>query len=152
MTGQIQEIDLATSAIATVAASVSGVDAAPAFSIFNVRDNIIALVYPMTSETIISELGTMQDLAMIACDVLTPFVDALNTDYQGILVIAKNIKKAFVREVSNHSDGSAGTFFNNTISAVTTCRLEFLPYYVYGNTQYIGYRVSLEDVKLKYDL
>lgn len=152
MTAQIQEIDTAVEEIAAVAATATGVDAAPAFAIFNVKDNVIALVYPMNADVDVSELGTMQDLANITCDVLTPFVDVLNTDLRSILVAAKNIKKAFVKETIIRADGSRGGFFNNSVSAVSFCRMEFIPFYQYGNTVYIGYRVILETVKLKYDL
>jgi len=141
------EIDTAITAIAAVTASVSGVDAAPAFAIFNVRENIFALHYVMTSQSEIAPIGTMRDLAVIACDIITPFVDVLSTDLQEILQIAKAVKLAFVREAS-----SGGDMFSNTISTFGICRMEFLPNYIYGNTQYIGYRIMLEDVKLEYDL
>ena len=142
-----QEIDTAITAIAAVTASVTGVNAAPGFAIFNVRENVFALHYLMASDTEISEIGTMQDLALITCDLLTPFVDVLNTDLQGILQIAKAIKLAYIREAT-----SGGDFFGNTIDTFGHCRVEFLPSYLYGNTVFIGYRIMLEDVKLKYDL
>lgn len=142
-----QEIDVTVSAIAAVTASVSGVNAAPAFAIFNVRENVFALHYVMTSDCEISEIGTMQDLATIACDILTPFVDVLNTDLQGILQIAKAVKLAFIREAT-----SGGDMFGGTIDTFGHCRMEFLPSYLYGNVLFIGYRVMIENAKLKFDL
>lgn len=142
-----QTIDAAVAAIAAVTASVSGVDAAPAFAVFNVRENVFALHYVMTSDCEISEVGTMQDLAMIACDVITPFVDILNTDLQSILQIAQAIKLAYITQLTIVSG-----FFGGTIDTFGHCRLEFLSNYPYGGIQYIGYRVMLEDVKLKFDL
>ncbi len=142
-----QAIDTAIIAIAAVAASATGVDAAPSSDLFNVNENTFALTYLMASASEISEIGTMQDLALIACDVLTPFEQVASLGLLPILRVAKNIKLAFIQEVT-----SGGDFFGNTISAVSFCRVEFLPNYIYGGIQFIGYRVILEDVKLKYDL
>lgn len=142
-----QQIDTAITAIAAVTASVSGVDAAPAFAIFNVRENVFALHYVMAGSLEVVTTSSLMDLALIACDVITPFVDVLNTDLQGILQTAQAVRLAYISETA-----TGGSFFSGTIDACARVRIEFLPNYVYGNTQYIGYRVLLEDVKLMYDL
>lgn len=142
-----QTIDAALTAIAAVAATASGVDTAPAFDIFNIKGNIFALTYLMTSDTEISEIGTMQDLATIACDVLAPFVDVMQVGLYDILIVTQNIKLAFIREAT-----TGGDMFSNTITAYSHCRIEFVPSYIYGGIQYIGYRVIVEEAKLKYDL
>lgn len=142
-----QEIDTAITAIAAVTASVSGVDVAPDFEIFNVRENVFALHYVATSSMEVVTTSSFMELANIHCDVLTPFIDALNSDLQEILQVAKSIRLAWMRETV-----SGGTYFNNTVNAVARTRLEFVPNYPYGNIQHIGYRVILEETKLIYDL
>lgn len=142
-----QTLTGAVTAVAAVTASVSGVDAAPAFAIFNVRENVFALHYVMTSIIDISETGTKQHLALIACDLITPFVDVINDDLETILGLTDDISTAFVREAS-----VGGDMFSGTLDTFSNCRIEFLPNYIYGNVQYIGYRIILEDVKLKLDL
>lgn len=142
-----QTLDAALTAIAAVTASVSGVNAAPAFAVFNVRENVFALHYAMTSSMEVVATGSFMELALIACDVLTPFADAVNTDLQEILQIAVAIRLAWMSETV-----SGGDMFSNTINACALTRIEFLPNYIYGNVQYIGYRVMMEDTKLIYDL
>lgn len=152
MTGQIQEIDAAITAVATVAASVSGVQNAPDFELFNVNDKVFVLTYVMESSTEISETGTSMELAQIFSDVLVPFEQVMSIGLGSVLAIAKNIKKAYVYELIQHADGSRGTFFGGTIDAAEYVRLTFLPNYPYQDIQHIGYRVMIENAKLKYDL
>jgi hypothetical protein len=142
-----QQLDTAITAIAAVTASVTGIDAAPAFAIYNVRENIFALHYPVTSSIEVVTTGSFMELAMIACDILTPFVDVMNTDTQAILQIAQAVRLAYISETV-----TGGDFFSNTINACPRVSLTFMPNYIYGNMQYIGYRVMLEEAKLIYDL
>lgn len=142
-----QQIDTAITAIAAVTAAVSGVDTAPAFAVFNVRENVFALHYVMDSSMEVVTTDSFMELALIHCDILTPFVDAANSDLQEILQIAQAARLAFMRETV-----SGGDFFSNTINALGRTRIQFVPYYPYGNILHIGYRVILEDVKLIYDV
>ena len=142
-----QTLKGAVTAVAAVVAGVSGVDASPAYPQFNISDRIFALNYIMTSVIEISETGTKQHLAMIACDLITPLTDAANEDIEVVLGLIDSISTALITEAT-----SGGDMFSGALDTFTNLRIEFLPNYIYQNVQYIGYRIMLEDVKLKLDL
>ena len=142
-----QTLTGAVTAVAGVVAGVSGVNASPAYPQFNISERIFALNYVMTSVVEISETGTKQHLAMIASDLITPLTDAANEDIEVILGLIDSISTALITETT-----SGGDMFSGAMDTFTNLRIEFLPNYVYQNIQYIGYRVMLEDVKLKLDL
>lgn len=141
-----QPIDSAITAIAAVTASVSGVEASPAFAVFNVRGNVIALHYLANGTLEIMTTSSLMGLVNIHCDVLVPFVDGVNSGLQETLQIAQAVWLAWMSELVQ------GTFFNNAINTAARANIEFVPNYPYGNVQHIGYRVILEEVKLIYDL
>jgi hypothetical protein len=142
-----QTLTGAVTAFASVIASVSGVDSSPAYPKFNINERVFALNYVMNSVVELSELGTRQHLATIAGDLLTPILGAEDADIQTMLTIAELAATAFITEMTD-----AGTKFNGVIDTFENCRIEFLPAYLWNNTPYIGYRVMLENVKLKLDL
>ena len=142
-----QTLKGAVTAVAGVVVTVSGVDSSPAFPIFNISDRIFALNYVMTSDVEISETGTKQHLAVIASDLITPLVDVVNDDLETILGLVDSITTALITEAT-----PAGDMFSGALDTFSNLRVEFLPNYIYNNTQYIGYRVMLENVKLKLDL
>lgn len=136
----------AVTAIAAVVDGVSGVAAAPAIPEENINERIFALTYVMASVVEISETGTKQHLALIAIDVVTPLVN-LKADLTILLPLADAVSTALITETT-----PAGDMFSGTIDTFANLRIEFLPGYVYGNTSMIGYRILLEDVKLKLNL
>jgi hypothetical protein len=142
-----QTLTGAIEAVAKVVAEVSGVDSSPAYPQFNISDRIFALNYVMTSEVEISETGTKMHLALIASDLVTPIVDVVNNDLEEILELVDDISTALITEAT-----TGGDMFSGAIDTFSFLRIEFLPNYIYANTQYIGYRIMLEDVKLKLDL
>lgn len=136
----------AVTAIAAVVDGVSGVASAPAIPEENINERVFALTYVMTSAVEISETGTKQHLAMIAIDLLTPLVNmkaALTT----LLPLSDSVSTALITEAT-----PAGDMFSGTLDTFSFLRIEFLPSYVYGNVPMIGYRIIMEDVKLKLDL
>ena len=143
-----QSIDGALEAIAGVVASVSGVGASPAFLEFNINEKVFANNYIMTGSAEISETGTKQWLLTIASDLITPLVNVANEDIQFILQLTESISTALITETT-----SGGDMFGGAIDTFNILRLEFLPgNYFYNGVPHIGYRLMLEDVKLKINL
>jgi hypothetical protein len=142
-----QTLQGAVTAVASVVASVTGVNSSTAYPQFNISDRIFALNYVMSSVVEISETGTKQHLATISSDLLTPFVDVLNEDIETILGLVDSISTALITEAT-----SGGDMFSAAIDTYSNLRIEFLPAYFYAGIQHIGYRIMLEDVKLKLDL
>lgn len=143
-----QTLPDALDAFTAVIASVSGIDKSEATALFNVNDRIFALNYVMTSAAELSELGTVQDLATLSSDILTPLIGMTN-EIRTILAIANSAKNACLSEMSS---AGTGTMFDGEIDTFSHCRIEFIPFYPYNNIPHIGYRVLLEGVKLKLDL
>lgn len=141
-----QNFTTAVAEVAEVIATVSGVTAAPANPAENLGRGIFALTYLMTSETSISETGTMQHLATIASDILTPRTD-LDRDIARLLPVVDLIDTALITEITTVS-----AFFDASIDTYEILRWEFLPFYEYSGLPCIGYRVMLENVKQKINL
>lgn len=137
----------AVEAIAAVVAGVSGVDSSPSYPKFNINERVIALNYVMYSVVEISETGTKQHLATITSDLITPLLGAEDADLQTILTIVDAASTALITEAT-----TAGDMFSGAIDTYSNCRIEFLPGYIWNMTAYIGYRIMLENVKLKLDL
>lgn len=134
--------------VAEVVAAVSGITAAPANPQENLGRGVFALTYLMTSETAISEIGTMQHLATVAVDILTPRTD-LSRDIARLLPIVDLVDTALITEITN---SGATYFFDQSIDTYDMLRWEFLPVYPYSGIECIGYRAMLEGVKQKINL
>lgn len=141
-----QTFNGAVTAIAAVVDGVTGINVAPAYPQENINERVFALTYLMTSLTEISETGTKQHLALISIDLLTPLLN-LKEDLMVLLPLADSVSTALITEAT-----TGGDMFSGTIDTFTNLRIEFLPSYTYANVQMIGYRIMLEDVKLKLDL
>ena len=141
-----QHLDTALSAVASVVAGVSGVGASPSYAQFNINERVFSLNYVMTSVVTLSEIGTKQHIAAIACDIITPIVGMTN-ELDTILGIADDVSTAFAQEAS-----TGGDMFSGALDTCVNVRVEFLPFYPYNNIPHMGYRVMLEDAKLKLDL
>jgi len=141
-----QSLRGALSAVAGVIAGVSGVNSSPSFALFNINDRIFSLNYVMASNVEISETGTKQHLAIIACDLITPLVSATD-EIDTILGLIDSISTALITEAT-----TGGDMFGDAIDTYSNLQIQFLPNYIYSNVQYIGYRIMLEEVKLKIDL
>lgn len=137
-----QQIDTACTAIAAVVAGVSGIGAAPSTPEDNINERVFALTYPMTGMLDIGPIGTRGELWNIAVDLLTPHSNTSQnlTALIPILVL--------VTTALNNETVSGGDFFGGAIDTFGNLRVEFLPFYVYSGVDCIGYRVTLEDVKL----
>ncbi|HEU4341003.1 MAG TPA: hypothetical protein VFU31_05480 [Candidatus Binatia bacterium] len=136
----------AVTAIAAVVDGVSGIEAAPAIPKENLNNRTFALTYVMTSAVEISETGTKQHLVLIAIDLLRPLVN-LNNELTILLPIVDAVSTALITEMT-----SGGDAFSNTIDTFSILRIEFLPSYTYSAVDCIGYRIMMEDTKLKLDL
>lgn len=136
----------AVTAIAAVTDGVSGITSAPAYPQENINERVFALTYVMSSVVEISETGTKRHLATIAIDLVTPLVvlaDAIST----LLPIVDALSTALITEAS-----VGGDMFSGTIDTYENLQIEFLPFYDYSHVPHIGYRVMLENAKLKLDL
>jgi hypothetical protein len=134
------------SEVAEVIASVSGITAAPASPSENIGRGVFALTYLMTSTTEISETGTMQHLATVAIDILTPRTD-LDRNIDALLPIVDLVDTALITEIT-----TINRFFDGSIDTYEILRWEFLPLYPYSGIECVGYRVMLEGIKQKINL
>jgi hypothetical protein len=134
------------SEVAEVIAAVSGITAAPASPSENIGRGVFALTYLMTSTTEISETGTMQHLATVAIDILTPRTD-LDRNITALLPIVDLVDTALITEITTVS-----AFFDGAIDTYEILRWEFLPLYPYSGIECVGYRAMLENVKQKINL
>ena len=141
-----QDYTTAVTEVAEVVAAVAGIGAAPATPQENINERIFALTYLMTSMTEISETGTMQHLATIAVDILTPHTN-LALNIAALLPIVDLVDTALLTEITTTS-----RFFDASIDTFGILRWEFLPVYIYSGVDCVGYRAMLEDVKQKINL
>ena len=141
-----QDYTTAVTEVAEVVAAVAGIGAAPATPQENINERIFALTYLMTSMTEISETGTMQHLATIAVDILTPHTD-LAQNIAALLPIVDLVDTALLTEITTTS-----RFFDGSIDTFGILRWEFLPVYIYSSVDCVGYRAMLEGVKQKINL
>jgi len=141
-----QQIDTACTAIAAVVASVSGVNAAPSTPQDNINERVFALTYPMSAELDIGPIGTRGELWNVAVDLLTPHSNTAQ-NLSALVPILVLVLTALNSEMV-----SGGDFFGGAIDTTATLRVEFLPFYVYSSVDCIGYRVTLEGVKLMVNL
>lgn len=143
-----QHLDTALSAVASIVASVSGVNSSPSFALFNINERIFALNYVMVSVAEIGALGTKEHHATIASDIITPLIGMTN-EIDAILGIVDDVSTALISEMSSAGTGNG---FSGALTTFVNLRVEFLPGYLYNNIPHIGYRVMLEDTTLKLDL
>jgi hypothetical protein len=136
----------AVTEVAEVVAGISGIGAAPANPQENINERIFALTYLMNSTCEISETGTMMHLATIASDILTPHAN-LAQSIAALLPILDLVVTAFITEIT-----TTARFFDGSIDTFGNLRVEFLPFYAYSGKECVGYRVMLEEVKLKVNL
>lgn len=141
-----QDFTTAVTEVAEVVAGVSGIGAAPATPQENINERVFALTYLMTSTTEISETGTMQHLATIAVDILTPNTNLME-NIAILLPIVDLVDAALLTEITTTS-----RFFDGSIDTYENLRWEFMPAYQYSGVVCIGYRAMLENVKQKINL
>lgn len=135
-------ISTALTAISAVVAGVSGIKRAPDNPMENINEYPFALTYVMDGFLNIGPIGTKKSLINIAIDLLTPRRD-ISLDMAILTPYLDSIPTALVSEVS-----VGGDVFSGTISTYENLRLEFLPFYDYAGAPMIGYRFTLENVKL----
>lgn len=137
-----QAFEAALAQIMTVVSNVNGIAQAPPNP--NETQNVypFAVGYLMTGELGAGPIGTRKSLYNVAIDVLTVRMD-LAKDLALLLPFIDTIKDDLLAEVS---DG--GGRFNNTISTFEKISILFLPKIDYAGTQMIGYRFTLNDLKI----
>jgi hypothetical protein len=141
-----QTLQGAVSAIAAKVLTITGVGAAPSNPQENINERIFALTYLMTNAVEISEIGTKQNLATIAVDLITPLTN-LEQDTAALMALIDPIDTALIEEMSTGGDA-----FSGTIDTFSSLMVEFLPFYPYSGVNCIGYRFTLQDVKQKINL
>lgn len=141
-----QTIQGAVTAIAAKVATVSGVGAAPSNPQENINERVFALTYLMFNTVEISEIGTKQNLANIAVDLLTP-LSSLEQDTNTLTTLIDPISTAMIEEMS-----SGGDAFGGAIDTFSNLLVEFIPFYPYSGVNCIAYRFTLEGVKQKINL
>jgi hypothetical protein len=136
----------AVTAIAAKIATVTGVGAAPSNPQENINERVFALVYCMSNTVEISEIGTKQNLANIAADVLTPLTN-LEQATSTLTALIDPISTAMIEEMS-----SGGDAFGGAIDTFSFLLVEFIPFYPYSGVDCIAYRFTLQNVKQKINL
>lgn len=137
----------AVTAIAAKIATVSGVGAAPSSPQENINERVFALTYCMTNTVEISEIGTKQNLANIAADLITPIYPSLEVAHAALTALIDPISLAMIEEMS-----SGGDAFGGAIDTFSILQVEFIPFYPYSGVDCIAYRFTLQDVKQKINL
>ena len=103
-----------------------------------------ALVYLMEGEANCESEGWTTELHSIAIDLLVPRERGIESAFETLHPILDNLKVALWSEVAKDGGGA----FNGSIDTFSILRFMFLPEYIYGNTEMIGYRLIMEQVKI----
>lgn len=141
-----QTLTGAITAIAAVVAGVNGVKSAPAMPTEQMSDYPFAMTYLTGGNIEVSPIGTRRSLISVAIDLLTPRRD-LALDMAILLPFVDSIPAALLAEVS---DG--GDIFSGNIETFGSIAITFLPGVDFGGVPMIGYRFSMENVKLQVNL
>jgi hypothetical protein len=141
-----QNFTTLVSEVAEVVRGVSGITAAPATPSENIGRGIFALTYLMTSTTELSETGTLQHLATVASDILTPRTD-LDRDIARLLPVVDLVDVALLTEFV-----TIGAFFDAAADAGVYIRWDFIPSYPYSGIECVCYRAILDEITQKIDL
>ena len=127
--------------IAEVVDAVSGVEAVPSYPTETRSEQLFAVVYPVRGEVMVSPIGTRRGLDSVAIDLLR-VRSTLERDLEVLLPFWESVPAALRAEMTYDGDK-----FTNTIETFEKVTREFMPLYVYGNVQCIGYRFTMENIK-----
>jgi hypothetical protein len=141
-----QTIAGAVTAVAAVIGGISGIEAAPATPPENTGLTLFAVTYLSSSEVNIGPIGTRKHLASISVDLVKVRRD-LSLDIATLLPYTDSIPQAMLQEFTD-----AGDRFSNTMETFEKLTIEFMPIYEYQKVQMIGYRFTMENVKLLINL
>ena len=132
----------AIAAIAAVVESVSGITSAPTYPHEQMNESPFAVTYVISSEMDIGPIGTRKSLSNIAIDVLVIRRD-IALDMEILTPFLDSVPAALLAEVS-----TGGDIFSATIDTFESLSTEFIPQIDYGSVQMIGYRFTMNNVKI----
>ena len=139
-----QSIENAITEIANVVAATTGINAPQATPRENANEFPFAMVYLMEGEGNAESEGWTTELHSIAIDLLVPREWGIEIVFETLHPILDDLKVALWSEVAK----TGGDAFNSSIDTFSVMRFQFLPEYIYNNTEMIGYRTIMEQVKL----
>ena len=132
----------ALAAIAAVVESVSGITSAPTYPHEQMNESPFAVTYVLTSEIDAGPIGTRKSLSNIAIDVLVVRRD-IALDMEILTPFLDSVPLALLSEIS-----VGGDIFSATIDTFESISVEFIPQIDYASVQMIGYRFTLNNVKI----
>lgn len=139
-----QSITNAVVEIANVVAKTTGINAPQATPRENASEFPLAMVYLIEAEEGSMSEGWIEGLHSFAIDILVPREMGLELALPELHPILDALKVALFSETAKDT----GTAFNNSIDTFGNTRTLFLPEYLYNGIQMIGYRVTMEFVKI----
>ena len=110
-----------------------------------------AITHPISGSIDIGPTATRKTIFNIAIDVLSKDIDLART-LQALKPLLDTIPNALIREVSYDSDGNPGDMFSNSVSTFNRVSFSEIPLTDYGGVPVIGYRFTMEDVKILVNL
>jgi hypothetical protein len=132
----------AIAAVAAVIDGITGIEDAPTYPPETTGLTIFAVTYLTRSEVNIGPVGTRKQLANISIDLLKVRSD-IALDLEVLLPYTDSIPNALLTEMSYSGDR-----FSNSMETFEKLTTEFMPLYVYGSVQMVGYRFTMENCKL----
>lgn len=110
-----------------------------------------AITHPISGRIDIGPVGTRKSLFNVGIDVLSKDIDLART-FQTLKPLIDTVSDALIRQVSYDSDGNPGQQFNHSISTFGAISFNEIPLTDYGGVPVIGYRITMEDVKILVNL
>ena len=136
----------AITAVAAVVAGVSGIKSAPTYPREQMSESPFAVTYLTNGIMDVGPIGTRKNMVNIAIDLLLVRRD-IALDLAILLPFCDSIPLALLAEVSG-----SGDIFSGNIDTFESVATEFLPSIFYGDVQMLGYRFTMNNVKLQVSL
>jgi len=140
------EIKDMMTAVAVVVDSVSGIRTATSEPRETQNIDPFAVVFMFSGSFEVGPIGTRKSLSTIAVDVLKVRRD-LPRDIATLNPFLDSVPTALISEVSDGGDR-----FGNTIQTFGGIKVQLLPNVDYAGVQMIGYRFTMENVKILVNL
>lgn len=137
-----QTVPNALTAIATKLAGISGLAASPAYPPETMGETTFAITFVLDGQMDSANAGASATLLNIAVDVLTVRND-LAQDMARLAAFLDSVPLALLGEVRASEDQ-----FSNTIETFSGIAIEYLPSVDYAGVQCVGYRFTMQNVKL----
>ena len=132
----------ALDAVVSVVSAVSGIRQAPTNTTETANVYPFVMCYVINGRLINGAIGTRKHLVNIAVELLTARKD-LARDMALVSPYIDSISAAIIAEVSDN-----GTRFAGTISAIEGIDYELLQNFNYAGVEMIGYRFTMNNVKI----